>query len=204
MRTIKYNGVQLELPSERPVFTHSVPMMIASLGRVECNQNIPYFEKLLGYKASELPEELLHDVYALNSVRRLNYQINNGGFKQYYDSGYHKYYAGNEMDDFPQLDITEQLKFLDKFILFILMNEDKKKYSDDLTKAVVLLRDMPRKIFEYESLDEAEKQHTDIEGMDTFDTQWYEVSDVIEWGMELYAQYLCKRLEAVKNGTEDR
>ena len=159
-------------------------------------KNAKYFNRLMQYKETDLPEgELLHEVCALYSINNLNKQMCEGGFKQYYDNGYHKYRAGYEIGDLANLEISEQIKFLDKFILFILFDNDKRKYSDDLTKAVILFREMPNNILEYERLTDEEKEYAEIDGADAFDKQWYKVCDVIEWGMELYAQYLIKRLE---------
>lgn len=198
-KKISFNGVSIELPMEQPIFTHSVTAMIATFGSVEGNHNIPYFEKLMQYKKSDIPElELLHDICALNSIRLMNYQINNGGFEQYYDNGYHEYRAGDEDGALAQLDINAQIEFLEKFILFILLADDNKKYFDDLTKTVVMFRNMQSNILDYESLDADDKEYADINGADAFDTQWYKVSEVIEWGIELYAQYLIKRLEEMK------
>lgn len=203
-KTFKYLGVSIDIPKEKPVFTHSVPLMIATFGKVENNMNIPYFEKLLLYKQTDLPEgEIQHDVCALNSIRNLNYQINNGGFEQYYFNQYHKYSSGQDVGDLTHLGIAEQIKFLDKFILFILLDKDKEKYSCDLTKAVMLFRSMPNKIKEYEELGD-EKEYSCIGGAENFDKQWYKVSEVIEWGMELYAQYLIKRLEAMHIEPSDK
>lgn len=195
MRKIKYNKISIEVPSENPMFTHSIPAMIATKKKVETDRNIKYFERLMQYKETDLPEgELLHEVCALYSIRNLNYQVCNGGFRQYYDNGYHKFKAGYEIGDLANLDIFEQIKFLDKFILFILLDERKKKYSSDLTRAIVLFREMPNNIEEYECLD-SDDGYAEIEGADAFDEQWYKVNEIIEWGMELYAQYLIKRLE---------
>ena len=158
-------------------------------------KNAKYFNRLMQYKETDLPEgELLHEVCALYSINNLNKQMCEGGFKQYYDNGYHKFIAGYDIGDLSNLDITYQIKFLDKFILFILLDKSKKKYSSDLTRAVVLFREMPNNIEEYECLDSGD-EYAEIEGVDAFDEQWYKVCDVIEWGMELYAQYLIKRLE---------
>lgn len=204
MKQIKYNGVVLEIPSEKPTFTHSLPLMYATSGKLEGNHNIPYFERLMQYKETDLPEgELLHEVCALYSIKNLNYQVCNGGFRQYYDNRYHKFKAGYEIGDLANLDIFEQSKFLDKFILFILLDERKKKYSSDLTRAVVLFREMPNNIEEYECLD-SDDGYAEIEGADAFDEQWYKVCDVIEWGIELYAQYLIKRLEEMKIGSTNK
>lgn len=195
MRMIKYNGISLGVSSKKSVFTHSVSAKVITSGKLESDKNIPYFERLMQYKETDIPEgELLHEVCALYSIRNLNYQVCNGGFRQYYDNGYHKFKAGFEIGDLANLDIFEQIKFLDKFILFILFDERKKKYSSDLTRAVVLFREMPNNIEEYECLDSGDG-HAEIEGADAFDEQWYKVNEIIEWGMELYAQYLIKRLE---------
>ena len=69
MRMIKYNGISLGVSSENPMFTHSVPAMIATKKKVETDRNIKYFEKLMQYKETDLPEgELLHEVCALYSI----------------------------------------------------------------------------------------------------------------------------------------
>lgn len=168
-------------------------------------KNAKYFNRLMQYKETDLPEgELLHEVCVLYSINNLNKQMCEGGFKQYYDNGYHKFIAGYNIGDLSNLDITYQIKFLDKFILFVLLDKSKKKYSSDLTRAVVLFREMPNNIEEYECIDSGD-EYAEIEGVDAFDEQWYKVCDVIEWGMELYAQYLVKRLERMnKNGNTNK
>lgn len=197
MKKISYNGVSIEVPSERPVFSHSVALMIASLGKIEGNQNIPYFEKLMQYKQSDIPEgELMHDVCALYSIKNLNYQVNNGGFEQYYENGYHKYSAGEDVGDLANLDISQQIDFLETLIHFILRDKENIPYFDDLLKAKELLIEASRSIEDYECLDDEDKEFVGLAGFSDFDEQWYKVNEVIEWGMELYAQYLVKRLEA--------
>lgn len=201
MKVLKYKGVELNVPEKAPVFTHSVAMMIATLGKAENNSNIPYFERLIQDKETELPEgEILHDVCALNTLRHMNYQVNNGGFLQYYDNGYHKYSAGYEIGDLALLAIDEQIKFLKVLVDFILLDDTKKKYKDDLLKAIMLFERQRINIIEYENY-EQDDDYATVDGCDDFDEQWYKVNEVIEYGIELYAQYLCKRLEAYDGNT---
>lgn len=206
MRKFKYNGVEIEVPEKAPAFTHSVPMMLASFGRIEDNQNIPYFEKLVQFKETDLPEgELLHDACALNSIRHLNYQINNGGFEQYFDNGYHQYRAGYEIGDLTLLAIDEQIKFLKVLIDFILLADCNAKYKDELLKALTLFERQRINIIEYENYEpDNEGDYAALDGCNAFDRQWYKVNELIEMGIELYAQYLCKRLEAACNGSANK
>ncbi len=207
MKKINYDGVLIELPSERPMFSHSISMMIVSKGKIESNHNIPYFERLMQYKETDLPEgELLHEVCALNSIRNLNYQVNNGGFSQYFFNEYHKYRAGYQIGDLSNLDIAQQIEFLEKLISFIVFDVDKKPYEADLLRALILLKEQQKNILEYENWCDEEDEiiETELAGCSVFDTQWYKVNEVIEWGIELYAQYLCKRLEAMNIEPSDK
>lgn len=197
MRKFLYNEVKIEVPEKAPTFTHSVSMMLATLGKAENNANIPYFEKLIQYKETELPEgEFLHDVCALYTLQRMNYQIQNGGFEQYYFNGYHTYSAGYEIGDLSLLDIGQQIIFFGKMIGFIQADDTKKDVIDDLIAVLILFTIMPDNIYEYERLSAEEKECMAIDKADEFDKAWYKVSDTIEWAIECYAQYLCKRLEA--------
>lgn len=89
MKSLSYNGVVIEVPVDRPVFSHSLPLKFMTEGKVEGDKNIPYFDKLMEYKMDDIPNgELLSDACRLYSIRNLNYQVNNGGFTQYYFNGY--------------------------------------------------------------------------------------------------------------------
>lgn len=192
MKKFKYNGVLIEVSEKAPHFTHSVPLMIMSFGKIESNENIPFFEKLMTYKETEIPQgELLHDVCALNSIRNLNYQVNNGGIEQYYDNGYHLYRAGQEIGDLANIEMKYQVSFLKKLIDFILYYEDNKKYADDLYKALSEMETQRYNIYN----NAFSKVYND------FDSYWYKVSEIIEWGIEYYAQYLIKRLEVEDGNT---
>lgn len=197
MKQIKYNGVVLEIPSEKPTFTHSLPLMYATSGKLEGNHNIPYFERLMQYKETDLPEgELLHEVCALYSIKNLNYQVCNGGFHQYFYNGYHKYKAGYNIGDISHLEIKYQIEFLEKLTRFILLNEDKQQYKTDLIKALLIFKEMPNSIKKYDGVTNADAS--------LFNELWYKVSSVVEWGIELYAQYLIKRLEEMKIGNTNK
>lgn len=205
MCSFVYNGVEIEVPEKAPAFTHSVPLMIASLGKIEGNCNIPYFEKLVQYKETDLPDgELIHDVCALLTLQKMNYQIQNGGFEQYYANGYHKYRSGYNIGDLSLLDIGQQIMFFGKMIDFVQTDVAKKDVIDDMIAVLILFTVMPDRIEEYEELSDEEKEYTFIEVSDAFDTAWYKISDTIEWAIELYAQFLCKRLEVECNGTSDK
>lgn len=206
MSSFIYNGVEIQVPEKTPAFTHSVSMMIASFGRIENNHDIPYFEKLMQYKETDLPEgELLHDVCALNTIRHLNYQVNNGGFEQYFDNGYHQYRAGQDIGDLALLAIDEQIKFLKVLVDFILLDDSNVKYKDDLFKALMLFERQRMNIIEYENYEsDDEDDYATLEGCDAFDEQWYKVDEIVELGIELYAQYLCKRLEVECNGCSNK
>lgn len=196
MSSFIYNGVEIQVPEKTPAFTHSVSMMIASFGKLESNADIPYYEKLVQYKETDLPEgELLHDTVALYTLQQINYQIQNGGFEQYYDNGYHIYRSGHDIGDLSILDINEQIMFFAKMIEFVQECNEKKDEVDDMVAVLILFTVMPDRIDDYESLADEEKTYLDIEGADDFDKAWYKVSDTIEWAIECYAQYLCKRLE---------
>lgn len=187
MKILKYNGVSLEVPTESPVFRHSILL--------ETDKNTPYFSQLIQYKQTNLPDgDLMHEVCALYSISNLNYQTCNGGFRQYYGNAYHEYRAGYNIGDLPNLDIDEQIVFLKSLISFILLDESKKRYEDDLVQVCSMLEVLSQNIVEYESMDELEQEICEIAGCDEFDKQWYKVNEIIEWGMELYAQYLIKRL----------
>lgn len=72
-------------------------------------------------------------------------------------------------------------------------------YLNDLFDAVVWLENMYLNILQHK----ANGCYGVLPGCEGFDKAWYLVSGQIEFGMELYAQYLVKRLEAVKSGTRD-
>ena len=153
------------------------------------------YNKLMQYKETELPEgELLHEVCALYSISNLNEQMCNGGFMQYYENRYHEFLSGQNMGDLSNLDISEQVVFLHKFIMFILLDRDKRKYSKDLKQLFILFKEMPGNIELYECF----SNQSSIEGTAVLDKYWRKVSKVISCGLEMYAKYLLKRLEMIE------
>ena len=200
MKSLIYNGVPIEVPVERPVFSHSHALKLMSGGTMEGDRNIPYFEKLMKYKEDEIPEgEMLSDVCRLYSISNLNYQVSNGGFTQYYFNGYHKFMPGYDMCDLSNTGIECQLIFLQKLIDFMMHFDFFGAYLNELFNTVNWLEKMYLNIIQHK----AGGCYGVLPDCDAFDKAWGMVSDQIEFGMELYAQYLIKRLEAMKHGTKD-
>lgn len=202
MNNFSYKGVTIRVPIKQPKFSHSVPLMIASFGKYESNENIPYFEKLMRYRETDVPEgDLLHSVCALYSVKNLSYQVNNGGFAQYFDNGFHKYRVGYDIGDLTHLDMEQQIDFLKELILFILLDTTKSNYSSELSKTLYLLQGLVRKM---QSKTYCAKRFFDFMDFTAYDEQWFKVTELIEWGLETYAQYLVKRLEEMKIEPSDK
>lgn len=193
MSSFTYNGVLIEIPEKQPVFTHSLPLRIASLGKHESNKNIPYFEKLMYYRETDIPEgDLLHSVCALYSIKNLSYQVNNGGFVQYFNNGYHRYIAGYDIGDLAHIDIFQQVDFFKELINFIKISKVNPKYEDALYEAYLVLKALAENA---KNKDFNEISFYEYLNLDAEDEIWYKACVAIEWGLEVYAQYLVKRLE---------
>lgn len=185
MGIVSYNGVLVEEPLEKPKFSHSVSLMLATMGKLEADENISYYTMLMEkYNEQNIKDvALLHEVQALNSIRILNYQVCNGGFEQYFANGYHKRIEGYDLNGFTNVDFSDQIEFLDFLIAFIQLFAEYKPMITELNKTWLMLNKL--KEHEYLWYDDFSK----------YNEQWYKVYEAIEFGLEVYAQYLYKRLE---------
>ena len=200
IKSIKYNGVCIEVPTERPVFCRSLLVVHMTNGKEGDNKHTPYFDKLMGYKEDEIPQgELLSDVHRLYSISNLNYQVNNSGFAQYYFNGYHEFMSGYDIGDLNNVDISCQMIFLQKLIDFMMYFDFFDAYLNELFDAVHWLEKMYLNILQHK----AGGCYGELPDCDSFNKAWFMVRSQVEFGMELYAQYLIKRLEADKHETED-
>ena len=182
MEIVNYNGVSIEPPAEKPKFSHSVSLMLATMGKLEANENIPYYSMLMEkYNEQNIKDvALLHEVQALNTIRNLNYQVMNGGFEQYFFNEYHKYSAGYDLNSFTNVDIADQIEFLDWLFAFIQLFSQYKSMASELEKMWSMLNEL--KDFSYS-------------GYSEYNKQWSRIYEAVEFGLEVAAQYLYKRLE---------
>lgn len=192
IKSLNHNGVYIEYDLDLPpVFSHSYPLYQMSAGKQEAPHNISYFEKLMSVDFSALPIGMKADVSGLYSLMNMNYHINNGGIDQYFSNGYHlnKYSPGELI---PHRDKSVQSCFLLKLISFL-------SEFDDFSKAMEPMTEVQRYFGEANVLhvpsEEDEQELIEVyEYKAGFDRLYSGVSSVLEWGMELYAQYLIKAL----------
>lgn len=194
LRTIQYNGVEITYDLEMaPVFCHSYPLYQMSGGKQEAPQNIPYFQKLLEIDYSALQtREQKEAVSGLYSLMNMNYHINNGGINQYFFNGYHKDRRCSG-DSIPHRDQLAQHVLLGKMACFLNEIDDFKDKFASLLEIDFFFYDAS--VLHTPSEDDENELIETYDYVAGFDKMYFDISPTIEWGIELYSQYVIKLLE---------
>lgn len=177
MESVDFHGIRVYQPLFQPIFTHSLSRMLATGGKEECNKNIEKFKELMGKLDYIRSEPLKKEAESLYALRALNYEVCNGGFAGYFRHQYHIKKPENKFHD-----IHEQSAFLAQVASLIKKFSVFRSRADELNDLVGMLEDI------------AESGY--IKGLDYSECnrRWLDASDMVEWGMEVYASYLLTQI----------
>lgn len=194
LKRIDYDGVCIEYDLDKPpVFSHSYPLFQITGGKQEAPQNIPYFQRLLKLEYSAIQtREQKEAVSGLYSLMNMNYQINNGGINQYFFNGYHKDRRCTG-DSIPHRDQLVQHIILGKIAQFLHSFEDFKSKFVPLMEIDFYFYDA--NVLHTPSEDDSQELIETYDYVLGFDNMYFDISPTIEWGIELYSQYVIKLLE---------
>ena len=152
--------------------------MLATGGKEECNKNIEKFKELMGKLDYIRSEPLKKEAESLYALRALNYEVCSGGFDGYFRHQYHIEKPENKFHG-----IQEQSAFLAQVASLVKKFSIFRSRADELNVLVEMLEDI------------AESGY--IKGLDysECDRRWMDASDMVEWGMEVYAGYLLTQID---------
>ena len=190
MRT--YKGIEIENAGKHVSMAHS--------WFLERNEGIDCLAELVDMEKAGLAPEQFEAMSALVSVANMNYQICNGGLRQYFDNGYDRERAPFNADDVKRLDKDAQVKMLRELLAFGRAVFPERELDNERLDRIVA--DFDGAYYEeeedvwYDDEDCEDGGYYEEEGglcaPWDFDERYYKVNDYLEALIEAYAQYLIK------------
>lgn len=187
-----YKGIELDGLDKESTMAHS--------RFFEENQGMEEFEKLVSRPKAGLSAEQFKAISALNSVANANFQICNGGLYQLFENRFDKPRAPFNEEDVAHLGKSDQVAMLRELECF--GREMFPERELDCERLDRIIADYDAAYYEEPSSDWGWDDDDDWCEEDDglvapwdFDERYYKVNSFIEMLVEIYAQYLNKRIE---------
>ena len=197
---MKYQGIELT-PKTDVRLSHS--KVLQAISNEEQDNNIEYLRRLGDIDCSKVSPDVFEEISNVFTFSSANYQICNGGVRQYYDNGYADGIDPYNLSDCRIYTKRGLVKFINSSIVLMaeaVFGVDSKQVSV-LKELNSLLEGVYQESNDRDYNDPYDEDCADddgyVYGAEPLEDLWYDNTDLIESMIEMDAEYVYKKYNLV-------